>query len=237
MKILKMIVGMGVLCFIGVLISCNDSNELVDPFDPLAQLEEDIALIEEYLSENGFTDYDTLDTGIRLVILEEGTGESIEFNDNIQFDYIGKLLTDVVFRTSIAQVAYDQDLENLTDSVQVKDNNGAPVLDSNGLQELDGIEFTEGYFPVYYKTPADPFGLEITTHSLGGWFIQSNPAPPFARIILGLPAGIHEIFTQTNIGGRGMVLIPSTLAFGPDGSQGIDSNSSVIFEIRPVRKR
>lgn len=235
MKILKLIVGTGFLGFIGSLVACSNTNPLVDPFNPLAQFEEEIGLIEDYLSENGFTDYDTLNTGIRLVILEQGSGESIEFNDNVQYEVVGTILDETVFKSTIAQVAYDQDLKNLIDSVHVKDNNGLPVLDSNGFQELDGIEFIEGYLPIYYREPSTAFVPEITTHSLGGWYIQS--AQTFALALPGLPLGIHEVLERTKIGGSGLVLLPSALGFGRFGNRGVESDVPVIFEIRPVRIR
>lgn len=227
---LKSISGLLFGCM-GGLIACNPS--IVDPFDAGAHQEEEIALIENYLAENGYTQYDTLQTGTRIFILEKGTGDIIKYNDNIQFDFIGKLLNDTIFDTSIAQLAYDQDALNITDSIHVKDDQGKPVLDKNGLLALDSLKYREGYTPVYSIVNAyEPL---ITTHSSDGWFLLSHQ--PLHRRATGLPLGIHQVLEQINIGGRGLIFLPSALGYGPQGSLGIAPNTVIIFEIRPIRIR
>ena len=140
-KLLKLMGCLGALSIVGMVISCN-TDPLVDPFDPVLQQEIDIDIIEEYLSDNGYTDYDTLETGARIVILEEGTGETIEYNENIQFNFIAKFTNDTIFDTSNAQVAYDQDIANIIDSVHVRDDNGQLEKDRYGFQVLDDIDST-----------------------------------------------------------------------------------------------
>jgi len=221
------------LGLVGIVVSCN-TDPLVDPFDPVEQQEIDIDIIEEYLSDNGYTDYDTLDTGVRVVILEEGDGEIIEYNENIQFDYLGLFTSDTIFDTSIAEVAYNQDIANITDSVHVRDENGQLELDRYGLQVLDEIDYQIGYSAIY--SSLDTYKPLITTHSIEGWFIQSHPNVETGAAI-GLPAGIHHVLDNTRIGGRGLVLLPSFLAYGRLGSFNVDINTVVMFEIRTVGKK
>ena len=108
MKVLKLIGGFGLLGFIGNLMACG-TTDLIEAFDAEAQLADDIEIINEYLADHGHTDFDTLESEVRVVILDEGDGESIEYNDIIQYDYIGTFTNDSLFDTSIARLSYDQD--------------------------------------------------------------------------------------------------------------------------------
>ena len=187
MKILKLIAGLVVLFNLANVVSCSTSR-LVDPHDPVEQLEIDIDLIEEYLAENGYTDYDTLDSEVRVVILEEGTGDAIEFSDIIQYEYIGKFTNNVIFDTSIEQLAYDQDVANIIDTTYQKDDNGDFILE-DGEKVIETINYEDDYFPIY--TPSRDYGPLITTHSQGGWFIlQTNS-------IFGFRVGVHEVLDNT----------------------------------------
>ena len=228
MKLMKLLSGLGALGLVGMVISCG--TELVDAFDAAKQQEIDIDLIEEYLSDNGYTDYDTLDIDVRVVILEKGTGETMDYNDNIQFDFIAKFTNDTIFDTSIAQVAYDQDTANMKSFVLERDDNDQLELDRYGLQGLDDIKYDAGYSAIY--SSKESYKPLITTHSIEGWFIRSQ-----TYSVKGLPAGVHHVLDNVRVGGRGLVLLPSFLAYGRVGTSRVDENTIVIFEIRPVEKR
>lgn len=228
MKLLKWIEKLGVLSLLVMLIACGGGISPTDSFDPDAQLEEDISIIEAYLADNGYADYDTLDSEIRIVILEEGTGESIDLNDIIQYNYIGRWTTDVLFDTSIENLAFDQDLENTVDTTFVLDDNGDFKLD-DGEKIVESINYEEDYSPIYSSIRTyEPF---ITTHTQNGWFILQSAS------ILGFKLGAHEILDATNLGGRGLILIPSSLAYGNTGTTVIEPNTVILFEILPIRKR
>lgn len=94
--------------------SCSDDNlTIVDddepiqsPEDSLAQLEEDYALIDAYLSENGVEEVFTTDAGSRYYLLQEGQkGEQPELNDIVSISFIGKYLDGTVFDSNIESVA------------------------------------------------------------------------------------------------------------------------------------
>ena len=232
-KLLNLIGCLGVLCLIGTVISCN-SDPLVNAFDAAAQQRIDIDIIEQYLSDNGYTDYDTLDTDVRVVILEEGDGETIEYNENIRFEFIAAFTSDTIFDTSVAQAAYNQDIANIIDSVHVRDENGQLEIDRYGFQVLDEVNYEIGYSAIY--SPLETYRPLITTHSLEGWFIDNNF--DFKKDFgLGFTQGAHHVLENTNIGGRGLILLPSFLAYGRAGTFRVDGNTVVLFEIRTIEKK
>ncbi len=226
MKLFEIIGAIAAFCMIGIVMSCND--DLVDSFNADEQLEIDIEIIEDYLAENGYTDYDTLDSEIRVVILEEGTGEIIEYNDNIQYDYIGVYTDELLFDTSIGELAYNQDLEYTIDSTYQTDDNGDYELDDDGEKILESINYKDDYTGIF--SPSRSYEPFITTHSIEGWFIQQS------GYSTGFSYGVHHVLKNTNIGGRGLVLIPSFLMYGTTGVGSIDPNTVLLFEIRPLRK-
>ena len=77
MRILKHFVWLAMVALLMIFVACGGS-ELIDPFDPEEQLAEDIDLIEGYIADKGWTDYDTLDNEVRVIVLEAGDGGSIE---------------------------------------------------------------------------------------------------------------------------------------------------------------
>ena len=231
MKLKELIVG---VCFVtlGIFISCGEVV-IAETVDADLQLEEDIATIEAYIAEQGYLEYDTLESEVRVVILEEGTGDAINYEDFVWYDYIGSLIGDVTFDTSIASVAYEQDLIylNLSDITLTEDSDGnLPYLDINGYQYFTDASYTDDYNAIYYaKRDYSPFQ---TTHSPGGWFIQQDD------FIHGFRDGVHEILENVNLKGRGLMLIPSAEAYGTAGSSPIiDPNTPIMFEIRTVRKK
>lgn len=227
-KMLKK-VGLGIcLVSVGIFISCGDVV-IAEDFDPVAQLEADIVIIEDYIAKEGYVDYDTLETEVRLVILEEGTGATIEYNDFVWYDYIGSLVDSLMFDTSIRELAFKQDSTFAVDTVYVEDDNGDFIRDSDGNKIIATINFEGDYIPIYFESRNyAPFE---TTHTPGGWFLNQE------NFVNGFKTGIHHVLENTNIGGRALLLIPSGQAYSTVGTTTIPPNAPIIFEIRVVRKK
>ncbi len=96
------------LCGSIFLIACNE--DVLATVDPGVQLALDLKIIEEYLQTNSYTQVDTTTLGVRYVILEEGNGADIVTNDIVSFHIIGRLTDDVVWATTLASVAKDNDI-------------------------------------------------------------------------------------------------------------------------------
>ena len=69
-------------------------------FDEDAQLQTDIALIEESLADNNIEADTLMPSEIRIVVTEEGTGEGAKFGDTVIADYTGYLLDGTEFDSS-----------------------------------------------------------------------------------------------------------------------------------------
>ncbi len=92
-----------------LLLSMACGEELVERIDPDVQLQEDIAIIENYLEDNGYTDYDTLSSETRLVVLTLGSGDMIDYGDIVTMDYAGLFTNDSVFDTSVDSLTIIRD--------------------------------------------------------------------------------------------------------------------------------
>jgi len=79
------IVAMGV----GVMSSCNSSN---DSINPATQLQAEVAAIDKYLDENNITAIEDI-TGIRMEIIQLGTGFPAHSVSSVNVDYEGRLFT------------------------------------------------------------------------------------------------------------------------------------------------
>jgi FKBP-type peptidyl-prolyl cis-trans isomerase FkpA len=87
------------LIWVGVIVSfssCVDSVE--DPFSK--QLNNDVAIIDDYLVTNGITTAIKDVSGVRYNIQSLGTGIPPRMIDQVSFDYTGKLINGTVFETS-----------------------------------------------------------------------------------------------------------------------------------------
>ena len=99
------------------LLACGDGNVIIDP-DPSIQRAEDIEVIEDYLIINGIVpdNVDTTESGVRYIIINEGTGTDIDESDVVTFNYTGKLTNDSIFDTSIQAVGDSiRNVENIPD--------------------------------------------------------------------------------------------------------------------------
>lgn len=91
------------------------------------QLEEDITVIDAYLSENNIENVQEHESGLRYVINEQGTGENPKLCSQVTVNYQGKLMSDgTVFDQSQNPVTFP--LRNLIYGWQI----GIPLLQTGG---------------------------------------------------------------------------------------------------------
>lgn len=134
---------------IGLLgIACGDGN-IVILKDPTIQKAIDINLIENYLEDKGYSNFDTTSSGVRYVILNEGSGGIIDESDHVEFHYVGITLGDTIFDTSVMKVG-DSLIAHYEDN---------PIIDGN-----DTIK-------VFTSLNYDP---TLITYSASGWSIPDG---------------------------------------------------------------
>jgi len=75
------------------------------------QLEKDIAIIDKYLSDNNI-DAVKVESGLRYVITQLGTGSNAASGQSVKVNYSGYLLDGQYFDTSVQSVAVDKNLLN-----------------------------------------------------------------------------------------------------------------------------
>jgi FKBP-type peptidyl-prolyl cis-trans isomerase FkpA len=99
---------------IDTILSQNDfmtyQMELMNSLNAV-QLDKDIALIDGYLAERGI-DAVKLESGLRYVITQPGTGENAKSGDVVKVNYTGYLLTGEYFDSSVQSVAEEKGLFN-----------------------------------------------------------------------------------------------------------------------------
>jgi len=238
MKNWKLIMGCLGLVAIGMLMACGP--EYKEAFDPEEQLEIDIELIEEYLADQGYTQYDTIENDIRVLVLEEGDGAAINYNDIVSFHYTGRYLDGTIFDTSNESMAIAQDLEYLNDTTFMTEKDDVtPVLDDEGNKIVRQINYLEGYVPVYFDGAIyEPY---ITTHVPGGWYTdvlypRTNITPSgFAAF----PRVVTYALEEANINGHVRAILPSSQAFGNISLRAVERfrNTVLILDIYPVEKK
>ena len=86
------------ICFLGMvcvaaswLSGCGGDEVIATTVTAAEQFEIDKQLIRDYLAFYQYEE-DTTDLGVRLVVVEEGTGNSPEVSDLIYFDYAGRFI-------------------------------------------------------------------------------------------------------------------------------------------------
>lgn len=98
-----------------VMLACGDGNVVIQ-VDPDIQLEVDSIIIADYLDEKGYENFSTTASGVRYLILEQGSGDPIDESDIVTFDYIGMLTNDSIFDTSIQAIGDSiSNVENIPD--------------------------------------------------------------------------------------------------------------------------
>jgi hypothetical protein len=207
----------GILMFF---ISCG-RVDVAETFDPSEQLAKDIVIIEDYLETMGYTEYDTLPSEIRMVIFDQGTGDPINYGEIIRYNYIGYFTSNIMFDTSIGSLALAQDLEYALDTVY--------RISTNGKRVISRVLYEEGYTPIY--NPSRTYTPFQDTHTEGGWFMRN-----YTNNIVGFIDGLSAVLDEVNIGGRGLVLIPSGLGYRNVANRSIPANTVLIFEFHVLKK-
>lgn len=190
--------------------SCGDGNVIIQQ-DPAVQAALDSAKIVNYLADLGFEgdEIGTTDSGVKYVILEEGAGNKIGESDIVTFDYIGKLTNDTIFDTSIKAVADSIRTIVAADTVGKDDISAQQII-------LNNLSASRSYQPYTF------------TYSSTGWTLTSS------GFIQGYIDGISATFNQMNVGGKSLIVIPSSQAYGQRGAGGlIGPNAVIAFELLP----
>ena len=182
-----------------LLSACGGEDIIATPFSAAEQFEVDKQLIRDYLALYQY-DEDTTDFGVRLVVLEEGTGSQPEVNDLITFDYAGRFVSRNEDDEVIDTLVFDTTVFTIAEEAQ-------------GVEENDPAR----YRPLVYTYSSD--GWTLTADSGGSGFI------------IGFRDGVTEIMKKLRAGGKGEIIMPSNLAYGPRGITGIPGNQVLVFEI------
>ncbi len=136
-----------------VLIACNKDD---DSLSPEEQLQADIEIIQQYLTDNSLSAQSTA-SGLHYIIEEEGTGANPTVAEPVTFEFTGFFTDNSVWGSS---------------------HNGPEAYSLNDI-----------------------------------------------------PAGFTEGIPFFKIGGKGKLLMPSALAFGPEGGGGVLPNTVMIFDV------
>jgi len=191
------------------LIGCNTGN-ISTPFDPSVQVTIDSTIIADYFLEQGYPidDESISENGVRFVILDEGSGEKIDESDNVAFNYVGFLLNDTIFDTTIDEIA---------DSIRIE-------VEESIVNRGDTTNL-EAWLINKFSSENSPFEI---TYTQSGWTFND-------RFISGFSEGIRFTFDKMGINGRALIFLPSHLAYGFNGNLPlIGSNEVIAFELIPV---
>ncbi|WP_194775179.1 FKBP-type peptidyl-prolyl cis-trans isomerase [Pararhodonellum marinum] len=89
----------------------SDQMRLKQERDAEKQLTDDIASLENYISENNLNATKT-ESGLFYVIEEEGEGEPVDAGDMVSVHYTGYVLDGTLFDTSVAETAQEKGVFN-----------------------------------------------------------------------------------------------------------------------------
>ena len=185
-------------------------GEIAEQIDPSIQITEDSVTIINYIEDLGFSNIDSaLASGVHYVILDSGDMEPIDESDIVTFDYIGKLLNDTIFDTSIEEVA-----DSIRTSVEANITEGDTLDVEFAL--LNTFNEDRNY---------EPFE---DVYSATGWTIRGD-------YINGFSDGLSASFRHLRVGGSVLIVIPSAEAYGSSGSGFlIEPNTVIAFELFPI---
>lgn len=202
-----------VIIFIVAFGNCKKADIFV-AFDTIAQYDIDSVEMADYIIAKGYADED-LDTTSSLVvytILDEGAGEAIEFDDIVTYNYTVRTTDDTVVLTTYESIAVEYELY-VTDTVSIDSVTLLPTeIDTifTGLSSNEKFTFAPSSWTV----------LSIVFSSEFVSFLNS----PYNQALV-------ELTKKMNIGGHGLMILPSAAFYGGD-----DYYSDVIYvvEIFPV---
>ena len=101
----------GLLIFaIAGMIACGDEN-IIENVDASIQRRIDLEIINDYIADQqyNFQPGDTTASGVRFVILDVGTGDSIFYEDIVDVYYVGRFTNREIFDTNIDTVDINND--------------------------------------------------------------------------------------------------------------------------------
>ncbi len=176
--------------FISFLTGCDDPNIFV-PEDPGIQYQKDLELIEDYLAMKGYTYDDTTASGVRVVVLDAGTGLAVEENSILTVDYTTRLLlidslgnlTDTTHLASTMQDVADEHGFNPDDQlIYTYSSNGWSLLGQvTGREYIVG--FRQGVTNICGKLNEGGFG-EIVIPSASAYGVAGNASVPPNTVLI-----------------------------------------------------
>jgi len=190
--------------------SCGDGNVIVAA-DPSIQQVKDSTAIADYIDDLGYSAIDSaLSSGVHFVILDSGSLEPIDESDIVTFNYTGKLLNDTIFDTSIKAIA---------DSIRI-------AVEKKTAVDKDTLAIELALLSAFNEERTYKPLKEV--YSASGWTIDG-------KFIDGFEDGISATFRLLSAGGSALIVIPSTEAYGTQGSGFlIGPNTAVAFELFPI---
>lgn len=209
--------------------------------DSLAQADSENEIFDAYIadSENGINPNDVViqDDGVRRVVWHPATSvRAPEFNDIVSVHYVGKFTNNEVFDTTNPTVATRSDSLNYVDSgisfddlLTKTDKTYEELLDSlntsNGAISDPIFSLNRLYVPMAFNHQSDGTGISFS-------------------FITGFRSGLRNLMFDMELNSRGLIMIPSAVAYGTvgssidgEGNQGIGPNTPLIFEFELVNIR
>ncbi len=245
MKLLNSIILFIGLGFTFYLMSCGDDTVVtidVDKIraDSLEQSIEENLLIDDYLDMFDLhPDSIRIDstTGVRYAILSAGNGTVPNLNDIISMNYTGRFLSDTIFDTTIKSVALYNDSLTYATTYASNDSTFEDILiisdtlnrlsyeqaiDSLNRFKID-IDYklyfeARNYRPITFNHTADGAGI---TNFIPGFTIGLNK-------LMNLKS--EQGTSLFEVGGKGIIFIPSAVAYATIGQGSILPNTVLIFE-------
>lgn len=204
----------GVFAIVAILLimACGDGNVKITP-DPQIQLTKDSAVIADYMRSKGYDNFQTTSSGVKYIILDEGSGTAIDESDFVDYNYTGFTLEDVIF---------DSSLQKIGDSLK-------------SYYEENPIVQNGDTIPVFTKTSYKPL---LVVYSQSGWTMPKKTVTTNGFVpgfVPGFVDGLSAAFKGLKERGKVIIIIPSALAYGTEGSGVlIPSNTPIGFELSPV---
>ncbi len=206
------------LLVIAIFSACMWSScgaDILVPVDPAIQAAEDSVIIVNYIDGLGYSDRDSvLESGVHYVILDSGDVDPINESDIVNFDYIGKLLSDTLFDTSIEEIA-----DSVRTAVE-QDTLGTGEATLTQTALLIAFSDAKTYRPIEY------------TYSASGWTLGNS------GFLGGFTDGVSAALNGLKVGGSALIVLPSAQAYGGRNDIFlIPANTVIAFELKVASVR